>query len=342
MAQTYQTSNTSASVVPGEREGDLLVVRDLRVHRPVKGGLFGRTVAHARAIDGISFSVRPGEALTLVGEAGVGKSTLARALARLLPVESGAIAFDGADALAAQGPALQTLRRDLQLLWGDHDAGLDPRMPIGVSVAEGMEIHGIGGADEQRRRVRAALSRVGIAPALSDRRPHELTAGQRQRAGIARALVMEPKLIVADNPAGGLDAPEQAQVLRLLREIQQEFGLSILLLADSMSHAAQLGDRVGVLYLGDLAELAPRDELFRNPLHPYTKALLSAMPLLDPTTRRDRINLVGDMPSAVDPPSGCTFHTRCWRAEQVCRTDVPRFVEHTPGHWAACHFAGDA
>lgn len=341
MAQTYTTATTQSGIVPGEREGDLLVVRELRVYHPVRGGVFGRTVAQSRAVNGISFSVRPGEALTLVGEAGVGKSTLARALIRLLPAESGVIAFDGADVLAAQGSDLQKLRRNLQILWGDSDAGLDPRLSIGASVAEGMELHGIGGADEQRRRARAALSRVGIAPGLIDRRPHELTAGERQRVGIARALVLEPRLIVADNPAGLLDASEQAQVLRLLRELQQELGLTILLLADSMSQAAQLGERIGVLYLGNLAELAPRDDLFTNPLHPYTKALLSAMPLLDPAPRRDRITLIGDVPSAVDPPGGCTFHTRCWRAEQVCKTDVPQFVEYTPGHWAACHFAGD-
>jgi oligopeptide/dipeptide ABC transporter, ATP-binding protein, C-terminal domain len=241
--------------------------------------------------------------------------------------------------LAASGSQLKALRRDMQIVFQDPYASLDPRMTIGESVAEGLTIHGIGSKAERIERVREVLAKVGMHPSHMERFPHEFSGGQRQRIGIARALVMNPKLIVCDEPVSALDVSIQSQVLNLLRNLQQEFGLTYLFIAHNLSVVEHISNRVGVMYLGKMVELADRMELFRRPLHPYTKALISAIPIPNPTIRRERIILQGDVPSPINPPKGCRFHPRCWMARDICREVEPVFEEKAPGHWSACHFA---
>lgn len=342
MAQTYPSNPTATSnVVPTERrQDDLLVVQNLKKYFPIKGGLLRRTVAEVKAVDDVSFTIKHGETLGLVGESGCGKSTTGRTILRLLPATSGTVQFEDRDVLAANGSRLKALRRDMQIVFQDPYASLDPRVPVGESIAEGLKIHGIGNSREQTQRVRDVLNKVGLRPELSRRFPHEFSGGQRQRIGIARALILEPKLIVCDEPVSALDVSIQSQVLNLLKQLQRELGLTYLFIAHNLSVVEHISDRVGVMYLGRMAELANRDELFRNPLHPYTKALMSAIPVPDPTIRRERIILQGDVPSPINPPSGCRFHPRCWLAKEICKDVDPPFEEKVPGHWAACHFAG--
>ncbi len=340
MAEVYPAATSTSVVTPAQEKDDLLVVQNLKKYFPIKGGLLKRTIAQVKAVDDVSFTIKRGETLGLVGESGCGKSTTGRTILRLIPHTDGQVTFEGRDVLKAKGGALKALRRDMQIVFQDPYASLDPRIVIGESIAEGLKIHGIGNAKERNDRVRQVMQKVGLRPELARRFPHEFSGGQRQRIGIARALVMEPKLIVCDEPVSALDVSIQAQVLNLLRNLQHELGLTYLFIAHNLSVVEHISDRVGVMYLGGIAELADRDELFRNPMHPYTKALMSAIPVPDPTVRRERILLQGDVPSPLKPPPGCRFHTRCWMAQEVCRTEVPAFEEKVPNHWVACHFAG--
>ncbi|MBP1466326.1 dipeptide ABC transporter ATP-binding protein [Candidatus Chloroploca sp. M-50] len=319
----------------------LLEVNDLKKHFPIKGGVLRRTVATVKAVDGVSFVVKRGETLGLVGESGCGKTTTGRTVLRLEKATSGEVLFEGKDVLRSGSRQMKLLRRDMQIVFQDPYASLDPRITVGESIAEGLVIHNIGSSAERRERVREVLGRVGLHANQMNRFPHEFSGGQRQRIGIARALIMEPKLVVCDEPVSALDVSIQSQVLNLLKNLQREFGLTYLFIAHNLAVVEHISDRVGVMYLGKMVELAGRDDLFREPLHPYTKALISAIPSADPTTRRDRIVLQGDVPSPINPPQGCRFHPRCWIARDICKEQDPVFEEKRKGHWAACHFAGE-
>jgi oligopeptide transport system ATP-binding protein len=320
---------------------NLLEVDNLVKHFPIKGGVLRRTVAVVKAVDGVSFTVKRGETLGLVGESGCGKTTTGRTILRLEQPTGGKVTFDGRDVFAASGGKMKALRRDMQIVFQDPYASLDPRITVGESIAEGLEIHGIGNRKERDDRVREVLGKVGLHSSHMSRYPHEFSGGQRQRVGIARALVMNPKLIVCDEPVSALDVSIQSQVLNLLRNLQQEFGLTYLFIAHNLSVVEHISNRVGVMYLGKMVELADRVDLFRRPRHPYTKALISAIPVPNPTARRERIILQGDVPSPINPPQGCRFHPRCWMARDICRVEEPAFEEKAPGHWSACHFANE-
>jgi peptide/nickel transport system ATP-binding protein/oligopeptide transport system ATP-binding protein len=318
----------------------LLEVRNLKKYFPIKGGFLRRTVAEVRAVDDVSFTIKRGETLGLVGESGCGKTTTGRTILRLERATAGEVVFEGQDVMRASGRTLKALRRDMQIIFQDPYASLDPRITIGESVAEGLVIHGIGTPAERRERVREVLAKVGLSASHMTRFPHEFSGGQRQRIGIARALIMEPKLIVCDEPVSALDVSTQSQVLNLLRSLQREFGLTYLFIAHNLAVVEHISDRVGVMYLGKMVELATSEELFREPLHPYTKALISAIPNPNPFAKRERIVLQGDVPSPINPPSGCRFHPRCWIARSICKEQEPVFEEKRKGHWVACHFAG--
>ncbi|NTU77824.1 MAG: dipeptide ABC transporter ATP-binding protein [Chloroflexales bacterium] len=329
----------TASAQPKQSKDMLIEVDNLVKYFPIKGGLLRRTIAQVKAVDGVSFAVRRGETLGLVGESGCGKTTTGRTILRLEQPTGGKVIFDGKDVFAAPSSQLKALRRDMQIIFQDPYSSLDPRVTIGESIAEGLVIHNLGSPKERVAKVRQMLAKVGLHPSHMQRFPHEFSGGQRQRIGIARALVMEPKLIVCDEPVSALDVSIQSQVLNLLRRLQGEFGLTYLFIAHNLSVVEHISDRVGVMYLGKLVELADREDLFRDPKHPYTRALISAIPIPDPTIRRERIILQGDVPSPVNPPSGCRFHPRCWLARDICRQVDPPFEEKASGHWAACHFS---
>lgn len=318
----------------------LLEVRNLKKYFPIKGGFLRRTIAEVRAVDDVSFTVKRGETLGLVGESGCGKTTTGRTVLRLERATAGEVIFEGQDVMRASGRTMKALRRDMQIIFQDPYASLDPRITIGESVAEGLVIHGIGTPAERRERVREVLAKVGLSASHMSRFPHEFSGGQRQRIGIARALIMEPKLIVCDEPVSALDVSIQSQVLNLLRSLQREFGLTYLFIAHNLAVVEHISDRVGVMYLGKMVELTTSEELFREPLHPYTKALISAIPNPNPFAKRERIVLQGDVPSPINPPSGCRFHPRCWIAKSICKEQEPVFEEKRKGHWVACHFAG--
>lgn len=322
-------------------DAPLLDVRDLVKHYPVRKGLLRREVARVRAVDGVSFHVAPGETFGLVGESGCGKTTAGRAILRLVEPTSGTVTFEGQDVARLGSSALKALRRDMQIVFQDPYGSLDPRMPVGAIIAEGLVVHGIGTASEREARVREAMRQVGLRPEYARRYPHEFSGGQRQRIGIARALVLRPKLVVCDEPVSALDVSIQSQVLNLLKDIQAEMGLTYVFIAHNLAVVKYVASRVGVMYLGKLVETAPSETLYANPQHPYTKALLSAIPQARPPVpgepRRQRIVLGGDVPSALNPPAGCRFHTRCPVAMDRCRTEVPADREVAPGHSVACH-----
>ena len=322
-------------------DAPLLDVRDLVKHYPVRKGLLRREVARVRAVDGVSFHVAPGETFGLVGESGCGKTTAGRAILRLVEPTSGTVTFEGQDVARLGSSALKALRRDMQIVFQDPYGSLDPRMPVGAIIAEGLVVHGIGTASEREARVREAMRQVGLRPEYARRYPHEFSGGQRQRIGIARALVLRPKLVVCDEPVSALDVSIQSQVLNLLKDIQAEMGLTYVFIAHNLAVVKYVASRVGVMYLGKLVESAPSETLYANPQHPYTKALLSAIPQARPPVpgepRRQRIVLGGDVPSALNPPSGCRFHTRCPVAMDRCRTEVPTDREIDHGHVVACH-----
>ena len=336
---TVSPANTAQPTAAAAASDTLLEVRDLKKYFPIKGGILRRTVANVKALDGVSFGIKRGETLGLVGESGCGKTTTGRTVLRLINPSAGQVTFEGQDVLRASRSQMRQLRRDMQIVFQDPYASLNPRIPVGDSIAEGLQIHGIGNEKERRDRVVAVLDRVGMNASHMRRFPHEFSGGQRQRIGIARALVMEPKLIVCDEPVSALDVSIQAQVLNLLKDLQDDLGLTYLFIAHNLSVVEHISNRVGVMYLGRMVELTNRDELFSHPMHPYTKALMSAIPLPDPTIRRERIILTGDVPSPVNPPSGCRFHPRCWLAQDICKQEDPVFEEKVPDHWVACHFA---
>jgi oligopeptide/dipeptide ABC transporter ATP-binding protein len=324
--------------VPGALAAPLLSVRGLRKHFPVRTGLFGRANGTVRAVDGVSLDVARGETLGVVGESGCGKTTLGRTILRLVEPTAGSILFDGVDLLSLQGKALRGMRRNLQIIFQDPFSSLNPRMTIGATVREGLTVHRLAEGAGADRRVRQLLEEVGLRPEYATRYPHEFSGGQRQRVGIARALAVEPKFIVCDEPVSALDVSVQAQVINLLQDLQRDRGLTYLFIAHDLSVVEHIADRVAVMYLGHIVEFASAVDLYREPLMPYTQALLSAVPVPDPVTKRRRIVLAGDVPSPANPPSGCVFHPRCHHParDESCRTLVPPLEEKAPGHWVAC------
>jgi len=319
-----------------ETKWDLVQVKNLVKFFPIRGGVMQRVAAWVKAVDDVSFTIHEGETLGLVGESGCGKTTVGRTMLRLVEPTAGSVIFDGTDVFKLRGRELKEMRRNMQIIFQDPYASLDPRTPIGESVAEGLKIHNIGNSKERYETVIEMLRKVGLEDYHSRRYPHEFSGGQRQRIGIARALALQPKFIIADEPVSALDVSIQSQVLNILKELQREFGLTYLFIAHNLSVVEHISDRVAVMYLGKMVELADRDELFRNPLHPYTQALMSAIPVPDPTLKRDRIILQGDVPSPVNPPSGCRFHPRCPVAFDHCSVQEPPFIEVSSDHWVAC------
>jgi peptide/nickel transport system ATP-binding protein/oligopeptide transport system ATP-binding protein len=344
-----QTPDATIAAEPGPGSGrpggPLVEVRDLVMHFPVRGGILQRTVGLVKAVDGVSFDIERGETLGLVGESGCGKTTVGRLILRLLEPTSGTVHFDGVDLTAIKGAALKPYRRRMQIIFQDPYSSLDPRAPIGDSIGEGLRIHGIGTAAERAEKVSRMMDLVGLQSYHARRYPHEFSGGQRQRIGIARALVLEPDLIVCDEPVSALDVSIQAQVLNLLKSLQRELGLTYVFVAHNMGVVEHISDRVAVMYLGRIAELADRRELFRHQEHPYTQALMSAIPIPDPELRRKRVILTGDVPSPLNPPTGCRFHPRCpLRANlgdpAICATTEPDLRDIGAGHLCACHFRG--
>jgi oligopeptide transport system ATP-binding protein len=318
----------------------LLSVRDLTKHFPVERGIvFTRRVGTVRAVDGVSFDLAEGETLSLVGESGCGKSTTARLVLRLLDPTTGTIRFAGEDIAKRPPSALKPIRRQIQPVFQDPYASLNPRMPVGRILEEPMEVHGIGDAASRRARVHELLRLVGLAPYHTERFPHEFSGGQRQRVGIARALAVSPKLMVLDEPVSALDVSIQAQVVNLLKDLQQRLGLSYLFIAHDLAVVRHVSDRIAVMYLGEIVETAAKRDLYRVPRHPYSQALLGAIPVPDPARKRGHAILAGDVPSPMNPPPGCRFHTRCPHAVERCRQERPALRELAPGHRVACHLA---
>jgi oligopeptide/dipeptide ABC transporter ATP-binding protein len=318
----------------------LVEVRDLVKNFPVKGGVFQREIGTVNAVNGVNLEIQPGETIGLVGESGCGKSTLGRMLVRLLEPTSGSIHFAGEDVTHVDGRQLKPFRRRAQIIFQDPFSSLDPRAQVGESIAEGLRIHGIGDRDERRERVSEMLEIVGLSRDHANRYPHEFSGGQRQRIGIARALIMSPDLVVADEPVSALDVSVQAQVLNLLKELQRDLKLTLLFIAHNLAVVEHISDRVAVMYLGEIVEISDRDTLYENPTHPYTQALLSAIPVPDPTLQRRRVVLTGDVPSPINPPTGCRFHPRCpIAAPDPCPVVAPHLspVDGDMTHLAACH-----
>jgi oligopeptide transport system ATP-binding protein len=318
----------------------LIEAKELYKYFPIYAGLTSRHIADVRAVDGVSFTIQEGETLGLVGESGSGKTTVGRLLLRLLPVTKGEIDFEERNILTMNRGDIRRLRRSLQIIFQDPFASLNPRMSIGEIVAEPIRIHRLASGKDVDDRVRELLGLVGLQPYHANRYPHEFSGGQRQRVGIARALAVQPRFIVCDEPVSALDVSIQAQVINLLEDLQAKFKLTYLFIAHDLSVVRHISTRVAVMYVGKIVELAYRDDLYENPLHPYTQALLSAIPIPDPVVekRRKRIVLTGDIPSPVNPPPGCRFHTRCPLAFDRCKTEVPPLREYAPGHVAACHW----
>jgi oligopeptide transport system ATP-binding protein len=338
---TQQAGAKTQTVNAGET---LIEVNDLQMHFPITEGIiFQKRVGTVKAVDGISFTVKKGETLGLVGESGCGKSTTGRAILQLYRPTSGTVKYKGQELTALKGENLRKMRKQLQIIFQDPYASLNPRMTVGSIIGEPLEVHGLAQGKAKIERVRELLKVVGLNPNYVNRYPHEFSGGQRQRIGIARALAVQPDFIVCDEPISALDVSIQAQVINLLEDLQSQFGLTYLFIAHDLSVVRHISDRVAVMYLGKVVELADRSDLYKNPMHPYTKALLSAVPVPDPLIeeKRKRIILEGDVPSPINPPSGCHFRTRCPLAQEICKTE-PAFVEKRAGHFVACHFADKA
>jgi oligopeptide/dipeptide ABC transporter ATP-binding protein len=334
MIQQTETPKTTGTT--------LVEVKGLKVHFPIKGGILGRTVANVKSVDGVDLFIRRGETLGLVGESGCGKTTTGRAILQLVKPKEGSVKLDGVELTTLSSNEIRKKRAEMQMIFQDPFGSLDPRYTIGQIVAEPLENFQRGNAKEIREEVANLLEVVGINPYYVNRFAHEFSGGQRQRIGIARALALRPSFVVADEPVSALDVSIQAQVLNLLQDLQSKFGLTYLFVAHNLSVVKHISDRVAVMYLGRIAELAKSESLYETPLHPYTQALLSAVPVPNPDieAKRKRIILEGDVPSPVNPPSGCNFHPRCWKAQAICREVVPPLEEKQPNHFAACHFPG--
>ena len=324
---------------PNQKGETLVEVHNLVKYFPVRAGLLQRVVNQVKAVDDVSFFVKQGETLGLVGESGCGKTTVGRTMLRLIEPTGGAVKFEGKDVFSLKPRELKTVRRDMQIIFQDPYASLDPRVPIGESVMEGLHIHKIGTPRERVDIMLETLSKVGLESYHSRRYPHEFSGGQRQRIGIARALALRPKFIICDEPVSALDVSIQSQVLNILRDLQAEFGLTYLFIAHNLSVVEHVSNRVAVMYLGKMVEMTSREELFRNPLHPYTQALMSAIPVPNPRMKRQRTILKGDVPSPLNPPSGCRFHPRCPVAIEKCSHEEPPFIEVSSDHWVACWLA---
>jgi len=318
---------------------DLVEVQHLVKYFPVRAGLMQRVVNWVKAVDDVSFTVKKGETLGMVGESGCGKTTIGRSMLRLVEPTSGSVHYDNRDVLKLRGNELKDVRRHMQIIFQDPYASLDPRVPIGESVMEGLHIHNIGTRQERYDLMIETLKKVGLEDYHARRYPHEFSGGQRQRIGIARALALRPNFIICDEPVSALDVSIQSQVLNILKDLQKEFGLTYLFIAHNLSVVEHISDRVAVMYLGKMVELTTRDNLFNEPLHPYTKALMSAIPIPDPRLKRERTVLKGDVPSPLNPPKGCRFHPRCPIAREKCSVEEPDFRELRPEHYVACHFA---
>jgi oligopeptide/dipeptide ABC transporter ATP-binding protein len=334
------TENAQANPeINGHSEDFLLQTRNLKMHFPIKSGLLQRTVGHVKAVDGVDLSVRRGETLGLVGESGCGKSTLARLILRLLEPTEGEVVFDGEDILGYDRKRMLGVRRNMQIVFQDPYASLNPRMTVGNIVSEPLRIHDMGG--DRKKRVQELLEVVGLSPEHYNRYPHEFSGGQRQRIGVARAIALNPRLIICDEPVSALDVSIQAQVINLLQDLQKEFDLTYVFIAHDLSVVKHISDRVAVMYLGKIVELADRDALYGKPRHPYTASLLSAIPVPDPHKERERQRVVlsGDVPSPANPPQGCSFHTRCPRAQDSCTEQEPALeAQEKETHQAACFF----
>jgi oligopeptide transport system ATP-binding protein len=326
--------------VTAEANGALLEVDHLVKHFPIKSGiLIDREVGRVRAVDDVTFSVRPGETLGLVGESGCGKSTLCRTILRLIEPTSGSVTFDGRRLDTLSRSQMRAMRREMQIIFQDPYASLNPRKRVAQIIGEPLELHGLASGGTVRDRVRELLDRVGLSPEHTDRYPHEFSGGQRQRIGIARALALQPRLVIADEPVSALDVSIQAQIINLLEDLQDEFGLTYIFVAHDLGVVRHVADRIAVMYLGKIVELGPADEVYSRPIHPYTLSLLSAVPIPDPdaNAKRQPIVLEGDVPSPANPPGACRFHTRCPYATEICSEVEPELVHHGRGQWAACH-----
>jgi peptide/nickel transport system ATP-binding protein len=318
--------------------GKLLVVENLKKYFPVKSGVFSKITGWVKAVDDISFHLDPAETLGLVGESGCGKTTAGRSILRLIEPSAGRVLFDGSDVASLSPAELRKTRRHMQIIFQDPYSSLNPRMTVGAIIAEGLTVHGIGTRQDRLDLVKQTLEKVGLSPQYINRYPHEFSGGQRQRIGVARALALNPRFIVCDEPVSALDVSVQSQVVNLLNDLKREYGIAYLFISHDLSVVKYISDRVAVMYLGEIVETAKSGELYKNPLHPYTRALLSAVPVPDPARKRERIILSGDVPSPLRPPPGCRFHPRCPVAiKGLCEVQPPRTIDYGDGHLAACH-----